>query len=342
MAVTIKQIAEAAGVSRGTVDRVLHNRSGVNTKIAAHVRHIADEMGYAPNRAGKILAAKKQPLRIGCFLPSIGNPFFIDVVRGLRMAEAELRDFGVSVRLKEIRGYDAQVHIRSIRQLAEQEGCAALCLSTIDIPEIRSYVNALIDRGIPVVAMNTDLSETRRLCYVGSDYFNGGSTAAGLLSLMASEHLNILIVTGSLKMKGHNERMQGFLQTLDSKHTDYDVLDIFETQDSEEIAYQKAMVSFSQHPTPNCVYVIAAGAGGVCRAMRELGREFRYVITNDDVPTTQKYLMEGLIDFTVCQEPVQQGYHAIHKIFDYFMSDRKSPPGDYLTSTVIKIKENLG
>ncbi len=95
-------------------------------------------------------------------------------------------------------------------------------------------------------------------------------------------------------VKGHNELMQGFLQTLDSKHTDYDVLDIFETQDSEEIAYQKAMVSFSQHPTPNCVYVIAAGAGGVCRAMRELGREFRYVITNDDVPTTQKYLMRVL------------------------------------------------
>ena len=75
MAVTIRQIAAVAGVSRGTVDRVLHNRPGVKPEIAEHVRRIADELGFEPNRAGKILAARKQPIRIGCFLPSKGNAF---------------------------------------------------------------------------------------------------------------------------------------------------------------------------------------------------------------------------------------------------------------------------
>lgn len=70
MAVTIRQIAVVAGVSRGTVDRVLHNRPGVKPEIAEHVRKISQDLGYEPNRAGKILAARKQPLKIGCFCPA--------------------------------------------------------------------------------------------------------------------------------------------------------------------------------------------------------------------------------------------------------------------------------
>ena len=53
MSVTIKDIAAAAGVSRGTVDRVLHKRMGVNPEVAQRVRLIADELGFAPNMAGK-------------------------------------------------------------------------------------------------------------------------------------------------------------------------------------------------------------------------------------------------------------------------------------------------
>ena len=111
MAVTIRQIAVVAGVSRGTVDRVLHNRPGVKPEIAEHVRKISQDLGYEPNRAGKILAARKQPLKIGCFLPSIGNPFFNDVIEGFHRAEAELSDFGITIELREVKGYDVRVHI---------------------------------------------------------------------------------------------------------------------------------------------------------------------------------------------------------------------------------------
>ena len=54
MPVTLKQIAELAGVSRGTVDRALYNRGRVNPEVAARIRAIADELGYQPNRAGRV------------------------------------------------------------------------------------------------------------------------------------------------------------------------------------------------------------------------------------------------------------------------------------------------
>lgn len=339
MAVTIRQIALVAGVSRGTVDRVLHNRPGVKPEIAEHVRRIASELGFEPNRAGKILAARKQPLKIGCFLPGVGNLFFEDVVRGFRRAEAEFSDFGLSACVSSVEGYDIPTHMGAIRALAA-DGCAGLCVSTADVPEIRRVIDEIVDSGVPVVAVNTDLTGTKRLCYVGCNYLQAGHTAAGLLSLMASGRLELLIVTGSLKIRGHNDRIRGFSRTLREKRVAYHVVEVFESQDNDVHAYRMTKEILSHHPEINCVYIAAAGVAGVCKAVAELGLQPR-ILAYDETADTRRLLLDGVIDFTVGQEPEEQGYRAIQILFDYFMSDRKAVPPDYITKTVIKIRENL-
>ena len=61
---TIKEIAALAGVSRGTVDRVLNDRGAVNPETAEKIRKIAKELDYKPNRAGLVLAAQKKRLKL--------------------------------------------------------------------------------------------------------------------------------------------------------------------------------------------------------------------------------------------------------------------------------------
>ena len=73
---TIKEIAELAGVSRGTVDRVLNNRGSVNAKTAEKILEIAKAVDYKPNRAGLALAAQKRRLKLGVILFGNSNPFF--------------------------------------------------------------------------------------------------------------------------------------------------------------------------------------------------------------------------------------------------------------------------
>ena len=136
MSVTIKEIAAAAGVSRGTVDRVLHNRKDVNPEVAQQVRELSDKMGYIPNRAGKMLAARKQQIRFGCMLPDIGNPFFDKVIEGFKRAAAELKDYGIKVDIIHLRGFNAQTHIDAIRKMAAA-GYSGMCLTTLDVPEIQ-------------------------------------------------------------------------------------------------------------------------------------------------------------------------------------------------------------
>lgn len=88
---TIKEIAQLAGVSRGTVDRVLNHRGAVNPQTAQRVTEIAQALNYQPNRAGIVLAAQKRNLKIGVLLFDNGNPFFEEVMKGVRQKEEELR-----------------------------------------------------------------------------------------------------------------------------------------------------------------------------------------------------------------------------------------------------------
>ena len=340
MAVTIRDIAKEAGVSRGTVDRVLHNRKGVNEEVAQRVRAIAKELGFIPNLAGKVLATRKQPLRFGCLLPSIGNPFFADVIAGFRQAERELSDFGVSIDIYEVKSFDCSVHLNMIDQL-QRKHYDGLCLTTIDVDPVIKAVDRLTASGTTVVTVNTDISNTHRLCYVGPDYYLAGKTASGLLSLACKQKQNILIITGSFNMKGHQERVKGFLEGLAERNLEHSLIDIYESLDDDEQAYQQTLARLKEHPETNCVYITAAGVEGTCRAIKQAGKANQLnVFSFDDIPSTKELVREGTITCTLCQEPHRQGYDAIQKLFFHLMN-RQDPVVDTITRTFIKIRENI-
>ena len=121
MRVTIKQIAELSGVSRGTVDRALNNRPGVKLEVQERIKKIAEDLGYKPNPAAKALADNRyNTKRIGVLLNSEGNPFFEDVIKGVKAALLELEEFGMQSTIKTMKGYDAATQIRLLDELAAE------------------------------------------------------------------------------------------------------------------------------------------------------------------------------------------------------------------------------
>ena len=106
MAVTAQQIAELAGVSRGTVDRALHNRGRVNPEVSARILQIAKDLGYKPNMIGQALVRTKRDFLLGAILQSAETPTMQIVAAGVRQAAAELRGSGVDLNLREIDGLD--------------------------------------------------------------------------------------------------------------------------------------------------------------------------------------------------------------------------------------------
>nr|WP_319488773.1 LacI family DNA-binding transcriptional regulator [uncultured Caproiciproducens sp.] len=341
MSATIKDIAKMANVSRGTVDRVLNNRGSVNHEVELRIRKIALDLGYKPNRAGKALAARKKPIKIGCLLPSVDNPFFNDVMLGLRAAERELSDYGFSLDLVQQKGYDVNVHLDAIQSLVDN-GADALCLTTVDVPLIIDKINELIRSGLPIATINSDVRGTSRLFYVGSNYIKGGKTAAGILSLMLKEKGKILIVTGSVKMQGHNKRIQGFCKEVKDNKYEISIVDVVESQDDDETAYLLTKESLNQYHSINSIYITAGGVAGVCRAVEELQLSKKlHIVSFDDIPVIRKAVLNGTIDATICQEPFEQGYQAIKLMFNYFIEGVVPENGFVYTNNVIKIKQNI-
>ena len=340
MAVTIKKIAELCGVSRGTVDRVLNNRGKVKPETEALVRRIAEQLNYRPNMAGKALAARKKSFVIGVILASEGNPFFDEVIRGIRQAESELHDYGVKVMIKTMKGYDIKRQLELIEEI--ETGVHALILNSISDAMIAEKINELTDKGIPVITLNTDIENSKRLCYVGSDYVKGGETACGMLGLLTGGKAKVGIVTGSVKILGHNQRINGFRNVMKRKYPGMEVVDFIETNDDDFIAFEETKKMMEKHREIDALFIVAAGVYGVCRAVMSLGLEDRItIVCFDDVPSTVEMMERGLIKATICQQPFTQGNKSVHIAFDYLVSGEKPEKDQYIVENKIKILENL-
>ena len=126
MAITLNQIAEICGVSRGTVDRALHNKGNVRPAVAERIKAVAAEYGYTPNRAGLALSRASHPIRIGVIIISVQTPFMQIVLDAARREARRLAAFSVEVIFRLSPSLDPVEQVSMIENLVEQHHISAL------------------------------------------------------------------------------------------------------------------------------------------------------------------------------------------------------------------------
>ena len=334
---TIKDIADLAGVSRGTVDRVLNNRGAVNSQTAEKIMEIVRALDYRPNKAGTALAAQKKKYRIGVILFSEHNPFFDEVMEGVRRKAAELQDYGITTITRRVE-FDAKAQLLAIDELTEA-GIHGLMLAPYNHMCIQRKIDELVTAQIPVVTVNTDIDGSRRMAYVGSDYFRGGCTAAGLFSLMTAGEVKLGIITGSSNILCHTERIAGLKNTLEASYPRIRIAEILENHDDEFESYTLTGQLLRRHPDIDALFFAAAGVHGGCRAVEESGLRPK-IITFDEVPTTLEMLRKGVISATISQQPHRQGARSLDLLFEYLTSGTVPAQEQYFVEHSIRIREN--
>lgn len=341
--VTIKQIANLAGVSRGTVDRVLNNRGTVNPQTATKVREIATLLKYTPNKLGKTLASKKKNIKLGYILfgSTNDNPFFDDVVAGIEIKSKDLREYGVSVdtRFSEFRNPSNQVKL--IDQLVDS-GINGLAITPINHPDVAEKIKELSGKSIPVITVNTDIENSGRLAYVGSNYLESGKTAGGLLRLFTGGKANVGIVVGSMDILCHSERVNGFKKALEDYCRDINIAAIVENYDDDFLSFEVTKSLLEKHPDINAIFLASAGVYGACRAVKSVNLDKTLkIISYDCVPTTKMLVEDGTIDATITQQPHVQGSKPLSILFDYLVFNITPKDDRYYTNHEIKIRENI-
>ena len=337
---TMKEIAALSGVSRGTVDRVLNHRGSVNPDTAARVLEIAEKLNYQPNKAGLMLAAQKKNLKIGVILFQDTNPFFQEVLRGVHAKAEELSGYNCQVLVRQV-SFDEGCQKNAIEKL-EQEGIHGLVISPFNAPSIAAEINRLHEKGIPVITTNTDI-ESRRLAYVGSNYYLSGQTAAGLLGRMTCGDVIVGIVTGSSHILCHTGRIAGFRETIEKYYPNVRILEnIAENHDDDDESYHKVRDMLIRHPEINALYFTAAGVYGGCRAVLSLGLSEKIkIFTFDKVDTTAEFVRQGVITATICQQPFLQGFRPLELLSRYLLEGIMPETEFQYVDIDIRIRENI-
>ena len=222
-----------------------------------------------------------------------------------------------------------------------EEGIHGLAISPYNDILIRDKINELYEQGIPVVTLNTDIENSKRIAYVGSNFYRSGETAAGLMHLMTKGIIHVGIVSGSRNVLCHTERIAGFRNVIQSYHNIH-IVDTVTNNDDEVESYELTAGLLSAHPEINALYFSAGGVYGGCRAVLSAGRDKDMtIITNDMVDTTRDYMEKGLIAATICQQPFLQGYNPLSILFTYLTTGELPLTEHNYVDVEIRIKENL-
>lgn len=343
MKVSIKKIAEVAGVSRGTVDRALNNRPGVNKEVAERILGIAEELGYQPDLAARILAKKQySEQKIGILLNSEENPFYKEIIRGVEVAISEAAVFGIKCIVKTMKGYDVDIQLQKIQELVE-ENVVGIVMTPINSRRIKAKINELRERGIPSVVINTDVEESNRLAYVGCDYIRSGKVGAGLLGIISDkQEEKVGIVAGTRWVLAQDKRLFGIIDTLREDFPNIKVLKVIENDDNDEISYRLTKEMLEQFPDMTAVCFAAAGVEGGLKAIRELGKEkVLTIVTYDLTDIVRENLLNDVISATVCQEPYKQGYMGVDILKKYLLTGKEPEEETIYTENSIIMKYSL-
>lgn len=303
---TIAAVAEAAGVSTATVDRVLNSRLPVKDGTAMRVIAAAERIGYHAAALMRERVRERAPLHtLGFCLQKRSDPFYQAFAREVSAAAARHAPqpcVGVVEFIDEI-----DPAAIAARLLAVGELCDAVAVVAVDHPHVTAAIEDLAARGKPVFTLLSDLSAPSRAGYVGVDPRQSGRTAAWAISRLArpaGELAEVGVFVGSHRYLGQETCEIAFRSYLREHAPQFRVLETRVNLEDERLAYEAAQELLARHPALAGLYVAGGGVPGILRALREHPRHVATVCTELTAERRQA-LIDGVIDI-VLGTPLQR------------------------------------
>ena len=240
-----------AGVSAGTVDRVLHNRGDVSVSSREKVQKVLDDIDYHPNMFAIGLAAKKR-YHIVCIIPYyIEHDYWHAVAAGIDRAAQELRPFNVEVSYLYYRHADKSSYKEACAVLREENADAVLVAPNFREETIK-LTTYLEEADIPYAFIDFNIEQTHALCYIGQDSKTSGYIAAKILMRSYEKGQELVLFLSNQKNNPAEiqmqRRLEGFMQYLSEEHKDLTIHDIVLHKEDTDGNRRILDAFFKEHP----------------------------------------------------------------------------------------------
>ena len=340
---TIKDIARMAGVSAGTVDRVLHNRGDVSAASLEKVRKVLDEISYQPNMFAIGLAAKKR-FSIVCIIPYyIAYDYWYAVAGGIDRAAQELAPYNVTVSYLHYLHADEASYSQACTQVLGEE-CDAVLLAPNFREETLKLTSALEQKGTPYAFIDFNIEQTHALCYIGQDSRMSGYIAAKILMQHFKQGQELALFLNNQKQSPAEiqmqRRLEGFMQYLTENHVGLTVHDVLLDKKDADANRRTLDRFFDQCPQAVLGVVFNSRVYQVADYLHATGRRMEGLVGYDLLKKNVERLKTGEVDYLIGQRPAMQGYCGVKALCTHMVFKRPVTTTQYMPIDVL-IKENI-
>ena len=261
MSVTIREVAERAGVSIKTVSNVINHHPYISEETRRKVEGAIAELGYRPNRSAQALRSRRT-LTLAAIIPDIKNPFFTAVVRGI---EDFAFDEGYMLLL-----CDSEDNVERESRFVQVLGLgsvAGVVLCTADERFLNQQIDVMRRSNIAVVAIDRTTNQTE-VDTVLAENFEGSYT--GMLHLLNAGHRRIGVIAGPDYYAPGRERLAGCMKAFEDAGVPLENL-LIQRTDFKQVSSQNATRLLLDQPEPPTAIFVSNGpsAFGTLEVVRE-------------------------------------------------------------------------
>lgn len=333
---TIKDIATLAGVSKGTVDRVLHKRGKVSEIALEKVTKILNEIDYRPNPIAKNLKNNKI-YRLAVILPDAEkDSFWAPCSEAIKEVEDEFQHFGIKIEKFVFDATETTSFIEISLQVINSSPDAILMVPLFQ-KEAKEIVAKCNENNIKVSIFNNYINSDFSNNFIGQDLFQSGRVAAKLMDMLLKKgHIGIIHIDEDYQNATHLQaKEKGFRSYFNSLNTSNYKITTVNLNYKKSKNFNESLNEFlDNNSNINGIFVTISKSYVVVEALKERATDIA-VVGYDLVTKNIDYLKQGSIDFLIHQKPKQQVYMGLSYLVEHFLFDKEIPETKLLPIDII-------
>ena len=341
--IRIKDIAEKAGVSVGTVDRVLHKRPNVSKSALEKVNKALEEMEYKPNVYASALAYNKS-FTFVLFVPHhTSEAYWQEVEEGANKAEAIRSDFNINLKYVHYKRFDDEDFERGGHECMAFEPDGVIIVPA-GLEITRRFTEHLHARNIPFVLLDSYMPALRPLAFFGQDSFCSGYFAAKMLMLVAAGEKRIMLMrqthNGMLTTKQQANREVGFRHYMIDHYPNVEIVVLELPTDGQKRKFTDMLDAFfKENPDIHHCITLNSKAHIIGEYLLANNLRDKQVMGYDMVPKNVECLRQGCISFIIAQHGYQQGFACVDALYKAVVLKQQIEEVNYMPIELLT-KEN--
>lgn len=337
---TLKEIAELAGVSRATVDRVIKGKGPVAKKTQDKIKVILEKVDYQPNFMAQSLR-KREVLKIAIIIPdSDFDVYWKKAIEGIDKVADQVSFIGIEATKYLFNPFKEASFKLNCRQIFKEK-YDGIIVAPVFYKQSLDFLKTCKEKNIPYITFNTHIEEEGKLCHIGQDLVQSGAVAASLLYKLtgtSNDYLVLHIDEDIANAKHMQEKESGFKNSLKDKGVD--IKQIKTLSITNVTLVEKMLLQFlEKNSQVKSIFVTTSKVHYVADVIEAYNLDIN-LLGYDLLDENVEHLKQDVIDFLIFQNPLQQAASAMTALIEY-LSFKRQVPAKKLLPIDIVIKENI-